>query len=117
MLYIKCPWCGYRDDAEFHYGGEAHVKRPSDADSLSDEEFSEYLFQKSNPKGLTLERWVHTSGCRRWFNVLRNTVTNEITEVYPSDQLPSSKAGKEYYKNNWRRESASERLTTRQVEK
>ena len=117
MLYIKCPWCGYRDDAEFHYGGEAHIKRPFDADSLSDEEFSEYLFQKSNTKGLTLERWVHTSGCRRWFNVLRNTVTNEIIEVYPSDQLPSSQAGKEYYKNNWRRKSAAEILTTRQVEK
>jgi len=25
------------------------------------------------------ERWVHTAGCRRWFNVVRDTVTHEIT--------------------------------------
>jgi heterotetrameric sarcosine oxidase delta subunit len=25
------------------------------------------------------ERWVHTAGCRRWFNLVRDTVTDEIT--------------------------------------
>ena len=117
MLHIKCPNCGLRNESEFACGGEAHIIRPEYEVTLSDKEWAEYLFMRYNPKGNFTERWVHTSGCRRWFNVLRNTVTNEITEVYPSDQLPSSRAGKEYYKNNWRRESASERLTTRQVEK
>ncbi|PDH58924.1 MAG: sarcosine oxidase subunit delta, partial [SAR116 cluster bacterium MED-G06] len=26
-----------------------------------------------NPKGLFLERWRHTAGCRRWFNMARDT--------------------------------------------
>jgi heterotetrameric sarcosine oxidase delta subunit len=25
------------------------------------------------------ERWVHTAGCRRWFTLVRDTVTHEIT--------------------------------------
>jgi heterotetrameric sarcosine oxidase delta subunit len=25
------------------------------------------------------ERWVHTAGCRRWFNLVRDTVTHTIT--------------------------------------
>ena len=28
MLLIPCPWCGPRDEAEFHYGGQAHVAVP-----------------------------------------------------------------------------------------
>ena len=30
MLLIPCPWCGPRDEIEFHYGGEAHIARPAD---------------------------------------------------------------------------------------
>ena len=105
MLHIECPWCGFRDDAEFHYGGEAHITRPNPSETLTDEKFSEYLFLKTNTKGLLLERWCHRSGCRRWFNVLRNTITNEILEVYPVTETPSSKQGKETYERNWRRKS------------
>jgi heterotetrameric sarcosine oxidase delta subunit len=32
-------------------------------------------------KGLHLERWVHSFGCRQWFNVVRDTATHEIVEV------------------------------------
>jgi heterotetrameric sarcosine oxidase delta subunit len=28
------------------------------------------------------ERWVHTKGCRRWFNMARSTVTHEIKAIY-----------------------------------
>ena len=56
MLHIECPWCGFRDDAEFHYGGEAHITRPDPSETLTDEKFSEYLFLKTNTKGLLLER-------------------------------------------------------------
>ncbi|OUS18618.1 hypothetical protein A9Q97_00645, partial [Rhodospirillales bacterium 47_12_T64] len=34
------------------------------------------------------ERWVHSDGCRRWFNVARNTVTNEIVSVYKTGEKP-----------------------------
>ena len=28
MQLIECPWCGPREETEFHYGGEAHVAYP-----------------------------------------------------------------------------------------
>jgi len=82
MLTINCPWCGPRDETEFGFGGEAHRTRPADPSTLSDAEWAEFLFMRTNPKGLHRERWVHSHGCRRWFNVERHTVTNEITRVY-----------------------------------
>jgi sarcosine oxidase, subunit delta len=82
MLLIKCPWCGERDEHEFSYGGEAHRVRPSDPEKLSDKHWADYLYMRNNSKGLFLERWVHTYGCRRWFNVQRDTLTHRITAVY-----------------------------------
>ncbi|MEU3613777.1 sarcosine oxidase subunit delta family protein [Streptomyces sp. NPDC006872] len=82
MLLIPCPWCGPRDEAEFHYGGQAHVPYPQDPASLTDEEWARYLFFRDNPKGPFAERWTHAAGCRRWFNAVRDTSTNEILTVY-----------------------------------
>lgn len=82
MLLIECPYCGPRDETEYHYGGEAHVPYPEDPSELSDREWAEYLFYRNNPKGLLKERWAHTVGCRRWFNAVRDTATYEITAVY-----------------------------------
>ena len=108
MLNIKCPNCGYRDESEFLCGGEAHITRPGYEVSLSDSEWAEYLFMRHNPKGNFTERWFHASGCRKWFNIVRNTVTNEIFEIYPVGSLPKSSEGRNAYKNNWRRNSPSE---------
>ena len=82
MLVIPCPWCGPRDESEFTCGGEAHVDRPADPDALSDAEWAEYLYMRRNPKGVHRERWVHRLGCRRWFNLARDTVSQKITAVY-----------------------------------
>ncbi|MFH8769762.1 sarcosine oxidase subunit delta family protein [Streptomyces sp. NPDC017958] len=82
MLLIPCPWCGPRDEAEFHYGGQAHVPYPEDPAALTDEEWARYLFFRDNPKGPFAERWSHAAGCRRWFNAVRDTATNEILAVY-----------------------------------
>ena len=82
MLLIPCPYCGEREEGEFHQGGEAHIERPKNPDKLTDEEWADYLFLRDNRKGIFLERWVHRHGCRRWFNVARNTATNEIIAVY-----------------------------------
>ena len=78
MLSIPCPWCGERDETEFSYGAEAEVAYPADPESLTDEEWAEFLFVRDNPKGLFAERWVHTHGCRRWFDLTRDTLTHEI---------------------------------------
>ena len=82
MLLISCPFCGPRAETEFAYGHEAHIARPADPAKLSDAEWADYLFLRDNTKGLLLERWMHAHGCRRWFNVARDTVTYEILAVY-----------------------------------
>ena len=33
MQLIECPWCGPREETEFHYGGQAHVAKPRQADA------------------------------------------------------------------------------------
>ncbi len=82
MFIISCPWCGERQEHEFHCGGEAHIARPLETEKLSDEEWGDYVFMRTNPKGLHFERWCHEHGCRRWFNIARDTVTHEIKAIY-----------------------------------
>jgi heterotetrameric sarcosine oxidase delta subunit len=76
MLRIPCPHCGVRDEPEFSFGGPAHVARPDLR--CGDREWTDYLFNRDNPKGVHLERWCHTFGCRQWFNIARDTVTHQI---------------------------------------
>lgn len=83
MLLIPCPHCGPRPETEFRYGGEAHIARPADPEALSDPEWADHLFMRTNPKGPHAERWMHAAGCRRWFNILRHTVSHEIVGVHP----------------------------------
>ena len=78
MLSIRCPWCGERDEREFSYGAEAGVRYPADPGALTDADWAEFLFVRANPKGALRERWVHTHGCRRWFELVRDTGTNEF---------------------------------------
>ena len=80
MLRISCPYCGTRDEVEFHCGGDAHIVRPGH--KVSDAEWSDYLFNRKNPRGVHYERWCHVFGCNQWFNVARDTVTHEIYAVY-----------------------------------
>ena len=82
MLLITCPWCGPRAEIVFSCGGEAHIARPADPGSMSDEAWADYLFMRKNPRGAHREQWNHSSGCRRWFNVERDTVTYRINAVY-----------------------------------
>ena len=93
MLLIECPWCGSRDETEFAYGGEAHITRPPKPSDLGDDEWENYLFYRSNPRGKHLEQWCHTSGCRRWFNAQRDTITNEFKQSYHiGDPAPEGEA-------------------------
>ena len=90
MILINCPYCGERDQSEFSSGGEAHVARPENSENLSDKEWGEYVFFRANPKGIFYERWVHSHGCRKWFNAVRNTSTDEILKIYKLDEKPPS---------------------------
>ncbi len=91
MLQVKCPYCGVRDISEFSCHGEAHISRPTATDKLSDKEWGDYVFFRTNPKGLHADRWMHVAGCRKWFNMLRNTATDEIIETYRIGEKPKSK--------------------------
>ena len=108
MLLIECPFCGPRDETEFSCGGEAHIARPLAENKISDADFADYLFMRDNPKGLFLERWRHSAGCRRWFNMARDTVSHDVVEVYLMGALPKAAAAKSVYNTSWRRDTAAE---------
>ena len=93
MLLITCPWCGPRAESEFSCGGEAHIARPADPGAMSDEAWADYLFMRKNPRGAHREQWNHSGGCRRWFNVERDTVSYRINAVYRMGE-PAPEAAK-----------------------
>jgi sarcosine oxidase, subunit delta len=80
VLRIDCPNCGVRDEQEFVFGGPSHITRPEQG--CSDAEWTQYLYFRDNPRGLQAERWCHSFGCARWFNVLRDTTTHVLVRVY-----------------------------------
>jgi sarcosine oxidase subunit delta len=88
VFLIPCPYCGERAETEFSYGGEAGISRPLDPTALSDAEWADYLFMRSNPKGPHKELWNHSQGCRRWFGVARDTLTYEIDTSFDLQSDP-----------------------------
>ena len=87
MLLIRCPYCEMeRPEVEFRYGGEAHVARAEDPSTRDDAQWADYLYFRANPRGLHAERWRHTSGCGRFFNCLRDTVSDRIVAVYKAGE-------------------------------
>lgn len=87
MLLIRCPYCEVdRPEIEFRHGGQAHVARPADPMATSDDEWAAYLYLRDNPKGLHAERWRHVHGCGRFFNCLRDTVSDGIALTYKSGE-------------------------------
>jgi sarcosine oxidase subunit delta len=87
MLLIRCPYCEEeRPELEFRHAGEAHIARPADIAAISDEEFETFFFIRSNPKGIVFERWRHVHGCARFFNAVRNTITDKFYMTYKAGE-------------------------------
>jgi sarcosine oxidase subunit delta len=87
MLLIRCPFCEMdRPEAEFRHAGEAHVVRAPDPSTQSDEEWAQFLYLRANSKGLHAERWRHNSGCGRYFNALRDTITDKFLATYKAGE-------------------------------
>ncbi len=85
MLLIRCPYCEAElPEVEFSYAGEAHIARPADPSALSDEDWKTHLFIRSNPRGRHFERWHHVHGCGRFFNAVRDTVSDRFAMTYPA---------------------------------
>jgi sarcosine oxidase subunit delta len=87
MLLIHCPYCEEeRPEIEFRNGGEAHIARSNDMAGTSAKDFEKFFFIRSNPKGLMFERWRHVHGCGRFFNAVRNTVTDKFVTTYKAGE-------------------------------
>jgi len=85
MLLIHCPYCNETlPEAEFTYAGEAHIARGADPSALTDAQWEAYLFHRSNVKGPHYERWRHLHGCGRFFNAVRDTVSDRFLTTYPA---------------------------------
>ena len=93
MLELHCPWCGPRAETEFAYGGEGGIARPLATETLDDAQWADYLFMRGNPKGTHHEQWRHASGCGRWFNALRDTVSYRVQATWKIGEAKPATAG------------------------
>ena len=78
MLLIPCPHCGPRNSNEFSFNGELTTRPAPDTDQIA---WRSYLYDKHNVADWQQERWFHVAGCRRFLQVERHTVTNQIRSV------------------------------------
>jgi heterotetrameric sarcosine oxidase delta subunit len=76
MLWLSCPNCGSLPIEEFGFGGEL----PTVPDRITDpnERDIDYVWMFDNLEGISIERWFHQAGCRRWHTVERNTITDSV---------------------------------------
>ncbi|MBX3530045.1 MAG: sarcosine oxidase subunit delta [Rhizobiaceae bacterium] len=87
MLLIRCPWCEEDlPELEFRHAGEAHIARPTNLASIPDADFEKFFFIRSNPKGIVFERWRHVHGCARFFNAVRDTVSDRFVTTYKAGE-------------------------------
>ena len=87
MLLIRCPYCEEeRPELEFRNGGEAHIARPTNMSAIDEDEFEKFFFIRSNAKGVVYERWRHIHGCGRFFNAVRDTVTDKFFTTYKAGE-------------------------------
>ena len=84
MQRFPCPFCGPRDETEFHFAAEAGKQRPEPAPEVSDAAWADYLHGNDAPKGVAREVWVHLT-CGEFFVMTRDTTTRA---VIASDALP-----------------------------
>jgi sarcosine oxidase subunit delta len=54
MFSIHCPYCKEpRDQNEFSPAGEAFIARPENPEALSDEQWADYVFYRTNLRATT----------------------------------------------------------------
>ncbi|MDC0935154.1 sarcosine oxidase subunit delta [Pirellulales bacterium] len=76
---MSCPLNGPRPVQEFQYGGE--LRDMPDPQLASDDEWADYVFNRSGEPGVKSEWWRHVpSGT--WFIAERDNVTDEIVRTY-----------------------------------
>lgn len=129
MLLIRCPYCEEeRPELEFRNAGEAHIARSSSIATESDEDFEKFFFIRSNPKGIIFERWRHVHGCARFFNAVRDTVTDKFVMTYKAGEpkpdlakimksdAPAALAAQDNAQDDKPKKPATKRATAKQGE-
>lgn len=84
MQVFRCPFCGPRDETEFHFAAEAGKARPEPSEAVTDRAWADYLFANTAPRGAAREVWVHLT-CGEFFVMTRDTVSRA---VHGSEALP-----------------------------
>ena len=74
---------GAQPPARWHGAGEGPAQYFS---STPEAAWAEFLFHRTNPKGLHAERWRHAHGCGQFFNALRDTVTDRFAAIYKAGE-------------------------------
>lgn len=87
MQLFRCPFCGAREESEFHFASEAGKHRPEPASSVDDATWSAYLYENVAPKGEAREIWLHVT-CGEYSIMHRDTVTRAVLSV---EELPGRK--------------------------
>ena len=82
MQIFDCPFCGERNETEFHFVSEAGKVRPEPAREVTPELWASYLHTKNNPRGASREIWRHL-GCGELFAMRRDTVSMAVIAVVP----------------------------------
>ena len=82
MQLFPCPFCGPREEPEFHFGAEPSP-RP-EGERVSDEAWTDYLHMADARVGTAREVWVHLT-CGTFFVMERDTLTQEVLS---SSHLP-----------------------------
>lgn len=80
MQIFTCPFCGPREETEFHFAAEAGKHRPEPAEAVTDTDWADYLYMNEAPRGRSPEIWVHMT-CGEFFLMTRDTVTRDILDV------------------------------------
>jgi heterotetrameric sarcosine oxidase delta subunit len=86
MILVPCPHCGPRNASEFRCVGEQRARPP---DGTGPEQWRSYLYLRTNADGWVTESWYHRAGCRQYFIVERDTVTNEVRPLSAQPQPAS----------------------------
>lgn len=80
MQLFECPFCGLRDEREFHFAGEVGKTRPATGGDVSAEQWGAYLHDQRNAKGAVREVWMHLP-CAEIFEMRRDSVTMAVLGV------------------------------------
>ncbi|MSQ58328.1 MAG: sarcosine oxidase subunit delta [Betaproteobacteria bacterium] len=85
MKLLTCPINGPRPVSEFIFGGE--VRAMPDPSTCSDEQWSDYVFNRNGAPGIKKEWWYHLpSGV--WFIAERDTAADTVLGTYLWGEAP-----------------------------